>query len=575
MFERRASEMSSPLTGEPFDKLRATSNAEWGGHECEARMPGEGGSAVAPSPRIRFAHLGPPPRGGEGNPSSCLQLFAPRYSLFAPLFLLYFAALAADTPPEITSDGFKLVWVDEFDKDGAPDPAKWTYEIGFIRNNEAQLYLRENAVCKDGNLIIEARRERKPNPYAGMNKGWQFDRKQGEYTSAMLTTWGKGKWLYGRFEMRGRIDVRQGMWPAWWTLGANIHRVGWPKCGEIDIMEYYGAKGLMSNVCWGPWNTGKKPLSVFNDPDWSKKFHVWRMDWDEKELKFYVDGALWNAQDLTKTTTSHGNPFQQPQYMLLNLAIGGDWGGDPSKTEFPGHFEVDYVRVYQQPGHEGTAAVTAAASPAKDGLVAYWKLDEKAGTVVEDSAGANKGEMVKPDGAARVEGKVGGALEFNGASYVKVPDSAALKVEKAITVAAWIKLADATGEQCVAAKGTGFVFFQTKPGTKPVNVLNIGGGPTAHWLSFPYATEAAAFVGGWHHIAFTYDGTNVTNYMDGKPDGAPEALTGDLSPGWDWLGIGTNGAWADKFFKGAIDDVRIYSRALSADEIGKLFGEAK
>jgi hypothetical protein len=331
----------------------------------------------------------------------------------------------------------------------------------------------------------------------------------------------------------------------------------------------------MSNVCWGPWNTGNKPLSVFKDPDWSQKFHVWRMDWDENSLKFYVDDQLWNTQDVAKTVTAHGNPFRQPQYMLLNLAIGGDWGGDPSKTTFPARFEVDYVRVFQKAAQDGMPPAPARKASAANGdLVGHWQLDEAAGEAVADSAGANAGEIVKAAGVERVEGRIGGAFEFKGASYVKVPDADALYFERELTVAAWIRLADATGNQCVAGKGTHFVFCEIPAGKPPHNVLNIGGGPTAHWLSFPYTKGASFFVGGWHHVAFTYDGSKVANYIDGEPDGKPAPLTGEMSPSWDWLSIGTNGPWADKFLKGAVDDVRIYARALPVEEIRKLFAGA-
>jgi hypothetical protein len=335
----------------------------------------------------------------------------------------------------------------------------------------------------------------------------------------------------------------------------------------------------MSNVCWGPWNTGKKPLAVFKDPDWSKKFHVWRMDWDASTLNFYVDDALWNTQDVAKTVTGKGNPFRQSQYMLLNLAIGGDWGGDPAKTTFPARLEVDYVRVFQKAqqdaaGAPATSATPPRSAPAKGDLVAHWRLDEGSGEAVPDSTGANAGEIVIASGAERVAGRIGGAMELKGSSYVKVPDSDSLDLDRELTVAAWIRLADAAGDQCVAAKGTNFVFCETVAGGRPHNVLNIGGGPTAHWLKFDYTKDAAFFLGRWRHVAFTYDGSKVVNYIDGEPDGKPAPLTGDMSTNWDWLGIGTNGPWADKFFKGAIDDVRIYKRALPPDEIRKLFADA-
>jgi beta-glucanase (GH16 family) len=250
---------------------------------------------------------------------------------------------------------YQLVWSDEFNNTGAPDPNKWTYERGFVRNRELQWYQPENARCENGMLIIEARRERKPNPdYKPGSRNRGGSRENAEYTSASVTTRGLHSWKFGRFEMRGRIDTRPGLWPAFWTLGVQGR---WPRNGEIDIMEYYRGI-LLANVAWGSkqpgtakWDDSKKPLTEFGDPDWSKKFHVWRMDWDEQSIKLYVDDLLLNSTDLKDTVNEDAeakNPFHQPHYIILNLAIGGTSGGDPSATEFPARFEVDYVRIYQK-----------------------------------------------------------------------------------------------------------------------------------------------------------------------------------------------------------------------------------
>jgi beta-glucanase (GH16 family) len=159
--------------------------------------------------------------------------------------------------------------------------------------------------------------------------------------------------MYGRFEMRGRIDTRAGLWPAFWSLG--IERP-WPACGEIDIMEYYRGT-LLANAAWsapgrrGPqWDTAKTLITDFNEPKWSSRFHVWRMDWDPNCIKLYVDNRLLNTVELDKTSAdAQGwSPFRQPHYLLLNLALGGTAGGDPAATQFPARFEVDYVRVYQR-----------------------------------------------------------------------------------------------------------------------------------------------------------------------------------------------------------------------------------
>lgn len=252
----------------------------------------------------------------------------------------------------------KLVFNEEFNYTGSPNPEIWSFETGFKRNEELQWYQSKNASCKNGCLVIEGKKESFPNPnYIPDSKSWYTNRKDVNYTSASINTAEKKSWLFGRFEVRARIDTTMGAWPAIWTLGISKE---WPSCGEIDMLEFYRPKGISSilaNVASGTtvrysgkWNSVKKRISALlaKDKRWPEKFHIWRMDWTRESIKLYVDDELLNTTLLSETINPDGsNPFLQPQYILLNLALGAN-GGDPGKSRFPITFEVDYVRIYQQ-----------------------------------------------------------------------------------------------------------------------------------------------------------------------------------------------------------------------------------
>lgn len=261
----------------------------------------------------------------------------------------------AKPEPDPVPEGYRMVWSDEFNTYGAPDSSKWRFEKGFVRNREDQWYQEDNAWCENGRLIIEARRDHKPNPnYVSSSNDWRRSRPFIEYTSSSIRTSKDLSWQYGRFEMRARFDTDAGLWPAWWTLGVKGE---WPSNGEIDIMEYYRGK-LLANVACGTsqrfkaeWYSVTHPIDSLAGPEWSKQFHVWRMDWNEEEISLYVDSILLNRVPLEKVVNKDGsgiNPFKQKHYMLLNLALGGDNGGDLSGTAFPKRYEIDYVRVYQK-----------------------------------------------------------------------------------------------------------------------------------------------------------------------------------------------------------------------------------
>jgi beta-glucanase (GH16 family) len=282
-----------------------------------------------------------------------------KYALFGCLLLAVCNAAGKASPATVLdTSGYQLVWADEFNIDGRPDSANWNYESGFVRNNELQWYQPDNAHCENGMLVIEARKETRPVP--GFVKGssdWRKRREQIDYTSSCLLTRGKQSWLYGRFEMRARIGIGSGLWPAWWTLG---EKQPWPGNGEIDIMEYYRGKLLANIACLGENKKAHWFSNVFSTDSlggnaWADRFHTWRMDWTPDFIALYCDDQLLNKVALDSLVNKDGsgyNPFRQPHYMLLNLAIGGDNGGDPTGTVFPQRMEVDYVRVYGEEGVE-------------------------------------------------------------------------------------------------------------------------------------------------------------------------------------------------------------------------------
>jgi len=256
---------------------------------------------------------------------------------------------------ELRKEAYKLIWSDEFNRNGPPDSTNRRFKYGFVRNQEWQWYQKENAWCENGLLIIEGRRESKPNPnYQTGSTDWRKQIPEIQYTSSSINTSGKHSWQYGRFEMRARINGDAGLWPAWWTLGVKGR---WPSNGEIDIMEYY-RDSLLANIACGTgiankaeWFSKRFPLDSLGGHEWTSRFHIWRMDWDSGSIQLYLDDHLLNKVELSKLVNKDDtkvNPFNQPHYMLLDLAIGGRNGGDPTNTKFPNRFEVDYVRVYQK-----------------------------------------------------------------------------------------------------------------------------------------------------------------------------------------------------------------------------------
>lgn len=240
----------------------------------------------------------------------------------------------------LTYANMKLAWSDEFDGTSLNEKY-WNYEIGNNNgygNNELEYYKKENTSVKDGYLIVEAKQESAGNQ---------------SYTSSRLTTQNKFNFKYGRVDIRAALPKGQGIWPALWMLGKNITTVNWPKCGEIDIMEMIGgdASGRDNTVYGTPhWDNNGSHAQYGGSTKlasgiFSGEFHVFSIVWDEKKIVWYLDDKQFHIIDTTPAGLSE---FQEEYFLLVNLAVGGDWPGKPDGTTvFPQQLVVDYIRVFQ------------------------------------------------------------------------------------------------------------------------------------------------------------------------------------------------------------------------------------
>ena len=231
----------------------------------------------------------------------------------------------------------ELVWADEFDKPNL-NSKNWTFELSDgcpnlcgWGNNERQIYTDTNHHMRDGNLVIQARLQGR------------------EYTSTRIITKDKVEYTYGHFEVRAKLPIGQGIWPAFWMLGSNISEVQWPLCGEIDVLEYVGREpgeiftSLHTRASHGKTiNTKKTKFPTIEDG-----FHLYAADWNKDRIEFFVDDKSVYTF-IPKNKTQAEWPFDQPFYLLLNLAVGGNFGGpEVDDSIFPQEFIIDYVRIYQ------------------------------------------------------------------------------------------------------------------------------------------------------------------------------------------------------------------------------------
>jgi beta-glucanase (GH16 family) len=265
----------------------------------------------------------PPPGDASGSPSD--------------------AAAAPDT----AVPGYTLTWSDEFDgPDGAPPPpTKWTYDIGGSGwgNQEREYYTNSlaNAQQLGGNLVITA------TPDGASSQTCWYG--QCEYTSARINTSGLFSQAYGRFEARAQMPFGQGLWPAIWALGSNIGTVSWPACGEIDFLETIGSDignnhGSLHAPSYNPTATHALPGGA----SYADAFHTFAVEWDPGEVRFYVDDDLYETQD--QSGVGGGTwEFDHPFFLIINVAVGGSWPGDPDgTTTFPQTLKVDWVRAYSK-----------------------------------------------------------------------------------------------------------------------------------------------------------------------------------------------------------------------------------
>lgn len=258
--------------------------------------------------------------------------------IFTNLACALFAIMPVNS---ICQQPFKLVWSDEFDYTGFPDSTKWNYDTGGHGwgNNELQYYTasrRENARVENGHLIIEARKE----SYQGKN-----------YTSARMVTRGKGEWTYGKVEVRARIPKGIGTWPAIWML-SGLQPLQWPDDGEIDIMEHvgYDQGRIHGTVHTKKYNhmIGTQKSATVLSADCSDAFHIYSVIWNKERIEIAMDGKPFFTYQ-NEHSGYDSWPFDHPFYLLLNIAVGGDWGGQKGVDEsiWPLTMEVDYVRIYQ------------------------------------------------------------------------------------------------------------------------------------------------------------------------------------------------------------------------------------
>jgi beta-glucanase (GH16 family) len=265
-------------------------------------------------------------------------------------------ALAIASSGPLAAAPWELVWSDEFNGTGLPDKTKWKYEVGWVRNNELQYYTKdrlENIRQENGSLVIEGRKEKFKNP--GYKPGADpKNRRSGaefaDYTAASINTDGIAGFLYGRIEVRAKLPQGKGIWPAIWMMGTNHSAAGWPRCGEIDIMEFVGKEPdkVHATVHWFGTNKHQSLGSRITTKEPYADFHLYAVEWYPDRMDFYFDKEKYFTYPIAKAGEGPENPFHKAHYLLINLALGGSWGGPMDDAVLPQKYYIDYVRVYRE-----------------------------------------------------------------------------------------------------------------------------------------------------------------------------------------------------------------------------------
>ncbi|MEA2973857.1 MAG: hypothetical protein QOG82_2315 [Actinomycetota bacterium] len=517
-------------------------------------------------------------------------------SVAFPLLHATSGAAAAGPLPVGSSGGANLVFSDEFDGT-ALNSGKWhtcswwsSTTCSIETNNELELYTKNNVSVASGMLKLQARKE---NAVAWNGKTYN-------YTSGMISSGGRSgsipagfTYKYGYAEARVKVPAGQGLWPAFWTLPSDY---SWPP--EIDIMEILGNKPNQQEMHYHYLNSAgvhQGPGQAWVGPDFSADWHTFGVDWQPNAMIWYVDGVeRWRFTDASAITA-------KPQYLLLNLAVGGNWPGSPNAaTPFPSDYLVDYVRVWDRFGTAGSPTTTAPAPttttvpaptttttiappPAPtgytatvkaDGPVSYWRLGETSGTAAADSVGTSTGtyrngvalgapSLLVSDSANR-------AASFDGVNdMVSVPSSAALSPTGAVTVEAWVRptAKPAAGSfTSVASKADSYSIQFNGPQIEFTTI----NGTTRRRVQAP---ASAVVVGQTYHVVGTFDGTTQRLYVNGV-----QLASGTFSGA---MNVNTKavvlGSWdtASEFLSGTVDDVAVYAKVLTPAQVATHYNRGR